>query len=69
MQNIQNSDAYILMQFREIVKPLKGLPLSELTARMGKLGRPTLDALKANGHDVPTAIGLMREVWRDIERG
>lgn len=66
---MKNTDAYILMQFRDTVRHLRGLPVGELTSRMGELGKPTLDALKANGHDLADAIGLMREVWRDIERG
>ena len=69
MNTIKNTDASILMEFREAVKDLKGLPTGELTAQMGVLGRPYLDRLQANGHELRDAIGLMRSVWVGIEKG
>lgn len=68
MQAIKQSDAFILMQFRDAVKHLAGLPIAQLHAGMEKHGKPFYERLKANGHDGFVAIGLMREVWRDIER-
>lgn len=65
---MENTDAYILMQFRDAVKHLKGLPTAQLHAGMEKHGKPFYEQLKANGHDGFVAIGLMRAVWREIER-
>lgn len=60
-------DALILMQFRDTVAHLKGLPLAQATEQMGILGRPYFDELRAR-HDFPTAVGLLRDVWNDIQR-
>lgn len=65
---MKNTDAFILMQFRDAVAHLKALPLAQATEQMGIVGRPFFDQLKANGHDFPTAVGLMREVWNDIPK-
>ena len=67
--NLKQSDAFILMQFREAVAPLKDKTLSEATADMGIIGRPFFDQLKNNGHEWPDAIALMRAVWADIKKG
>ena len=69
MTNLKNTDAVILMQFREAVSHLINEPLAETTAKMGVIGRPYLDRLKANGHEWPDAIALMRAVWLDMKRG
>ena len=69
MDQIENTDAVILMQFRDAVAHLVDLPLGEATAAMGEIGRPYLDRLKANGHEWTDAIGLMRSVWIDLEKG
>lgn len=69
MKSFENTDAVILMQFRDAVAHLKGKPLAEVTAEMGIIGRPYLDKLKANGHAFPDAIGLLRSVWTGIEKG
>lgn len=66
---MKNTDAFILMQFRDAVAPLRDLPLAEATAQMGVIGRPFLDQLKANGHEFPDAIGLLRAVWVDLKKG
>lgn len=66
---MKNTDAFILMQFRDAVAPLRDLPLAEATAQMGTIGRPFLDQLKANGHEFPDAIGLLRAVWVDLKKG
>jgi hypothetical protein len=67
--SIKNTDAVILMQFRDAVSELRDLPLGEATARMGVVGRPFLNQLKANGHEWPDALALMRAVWLDIKKG
>ena len=67
MQAVQDTDAVILMQFRDAVAHLKNKPLAEATAEMGVVGRPYLDRLKANGHEWPDAVALMREVWKSIK--
>jgi len=64
--SIENTDAVILMQFRDTVAHLKKLPLAEATAELGIVGKPFLDRLKANGHEWPDAIALMRAVWKSI---
>lgn len=69
MQKLENTDAVILMQFRDAVAHLIDLPLGESTAAMGEIGRPFLERLKANGHEWADAIGLMRSVWIDLEKG
>lgn len=69
LQKIQNSDAFVLMQFRDAVAGLRDLPSAEATAQMGTIGRPFFDQLRANGHEFPDAIGLLRAVWVDIKRG
>lgn len=66
---MKNTDAFILMQFRAAVAPLRDLPLAEATEQMGVIGRPFLDRLKANGHEFPDAIGLLRAVWVDLKKG
>jgi hypothetical protein len=65
---MKNSDAFILMQFRDAVACLRDLPSAEATAQMGTIGRPFFDQLRANGHELPDAIGLLRAVWVDIKR-
>ena len=65
---MKNTDAFILMQFRDAVAPLRDLPLADATAHMGVIGRPFLDQLKANGHEFPDAIGLLRAVWVDLKK-
>lgn len=66
---IKNTDAVILMQFRDAIAHLVDLPLGEATAAMGEVGRPYLERLKANGHERTDAIGLMRSVWIDLKKG
>jgi len=69
MHQLKDTDAVILMQFRDAVAHLAEMPLAEATAAMGEIGRPYLDRLKANGHELADAIGLMRSVWIEIKKG
>ena len=65
--SIQNTDAAILMQFRDAVAHLKGQPVAVIQEQMKALGQPFLDRLKANGHEWPDAVDLMRSTWNAIE--
>jgi hypothetical protein len=60
----RRDDATILMLFRAQVDHLRHRPADpEMQAEMHRLGLPTLEALKRNGHDLRTAIGLMRDTF------
>jgi hypothetical protein len=68
MSKLENSDAVILMQFRDAVAPV--LAAGKLDARaMESAARPYFDRLKANGHAWPDALDLMRSVVFEITKG
>jgi hypothetical protein len=69
MNDLKNTDAVILMQFRDAVSSLRDLPLADATAQLGVIGFPFLEQLKTNGHEWPDALALLRAVWLDIKKG
>jgi hypothetical protein len=66
-QAIQNTDAFVLMEFGAASKPLKALPQTpETLAKIKKVGDPTVKKLRRNGHTLPACIDLMMSVWKDL---
>ena len=66
-QAIQNTDAFILMEFGAASKPLKALPQTpENLAKIKKAGEPTVKKLRRNGHTLATCIDLMKAVWQTL---
>jgi len=59
-QRLQNTDAYILMQFVAATKHLLAFKPAEAQREMALLGMPYLRKLQANGHDLQTCADLMR---------
>ena len=60
-QRLQDTDAYILMQFVAATKYLLAFkPSREIQAEMATVGMPYLRKLQANGHDLQTCADLMR---------
>ncbi len=67
-QRLQDTDAYILMEFRQCVKHLKGHPVdASFLLQMKKLGTPFHQRLLQNGHSATDAADLMRSAWKLIE--
>lgn len=72
--NTAKTDAYILMQFGANVAHLKPAVLAAhgkapaigIQEEIKAIGTPTVRALQANGHDLATAISLMRAVLYTI---
>lgn len=60
-QRLQDTDAYILMEFtRTAGHIVKGPVTPSAQQEMKVLGMPFLQRLKANGHDLQTCADLMR---------
>jgi hypothetical protein len=62
MTIMTKTDAFVLMQLRDAVTPIKSLPKPEFVSKMLIIGKPFYDKLKANGHDHTTALELMKTV-------
>ena len=63
-QRIQNTDAFILMQFSNAVAHLRNLPADQaMQSEILRIGSKYLDQLKANGHEWQDAISLMRAAF------
>ena len=61
---IQHTDAFILMQFRDATKHLKGCQRTPMMLHeMKKHGQPCVDKLKHNGHTLADAVQLMKAVF------
>lgn len=66
------SDAELLMELRDILKPIKAevrkqpnaRPTPEQTAQVARQAKHIYDTLRAR-YDVGTAISLMQEVWNE----
>lgn len=66
MASIQQTDAYILMQFRDAVKPLQGKPLThELKLEVGKVALPYFNRLVARGNSRIDSARLLQDVYED----
>jgi hypothetical protein len=60
-QALRDTDAYILSQFHDKLKHLKGVqPTKEVQAEAARLGKPFLDALRRNGHSLQDCADMMR---------
>ena len=65
-QLLQNTDALILMEFRDAVKPLMGKPLTdEHKLEVGKVALPFHKRLMANGNSSREAAYLLQVVYED----
>jgi len=63
-QRIQDTDVFILIEFSNATKHLKGkLRTLEGLAEMKKIGAPFLQRFKDAGHSHNTAIGMMRDTF------
>jgi len=60
-QRLQDTDVYILIEFKRAVNHLIGKSVTkELQAEAATLGKPFLERLKRNGHDLQTCADMMR---------
>lgn len=66
MNQLENTDAVILMQFRDAIAPVLQLDRID-PAIMKSTAAPFLERLKANGHEWPDALALMRAVIFEIK--
>jgi len=65
-QTLQRTDAYILMEFKDAVKPLMGKPLTEEhKLAVGKVAHPFYKRLLANGNTPREAAWLLQKVYED----
>jgi hypothetical protein len=63
-QRLQDTDVFILREFSNATKHLKGkLRTPEGLAEMQKIGPPFLQRLKNNDNTHNDAVGLMRDVF------
>ena len=66
MPSLLHSDAYILMEFRDAVKPLMGKPLTqEHKLAIGKVAAPYFKRLCASGNTARDAAWLLQAVYED----
>ena len=63
---MKNTDAFILMQFIDAVRHLKGLPVESIKGDMLRLGQPFIDRLMGNGHTRMESAQLIRAAWNTI---
>jgi len=69
-QAVQHTDAFILMEFRDAVKPLMGKPLTpEHKAEVGKVALPYFKRLSANGCTPREAGWLLQKIYEDKQNG
>jgi len=62
-QQLKDTDAMILIEFREAITELvKGPMTKEGQAEMARIGRPYLHRLLDNGNDMQTCAKLMRGI-------
>ena len=70
MPRIVDTDAFILMEFRDAVKPLMGKPLTpEHKVEVGKVALPFHKRLMANGNSPREAAYLLQMVFEDKQKG
>ena len=63
-QQIQHTDAYILMRFGDVVRPVKQSGVSPTKSKEFKAaGEKAIASLVRNGHSHSEAISLLRDVW------
>ena len=66
MTRIVDTDAFILMEFRDAAKSLLGKPLTqEHKVEVGKVALPYFKRLIANGNSRVAAASLLQMVYED----
>lgn len=66
---IQHTDAFQLMKFAAAMRPHAHLDNKAIQVHVLKHGTPVLAQLRANGHDLNTAIDLLRTTLKDLQKG
>ena len=66
MTRIVDTDAFILMEFRDAVKPQQGKPLThEHKLEVGKIALPYFNRLVARGNSRVESASLLQMVYED----
>lgn len=60
-QRLQDTDAFIMMEFDRAASHLKGRPVNkELQLEMAQIAKPFIERLMLNGHSWVDAVDLLR---------
>jgi hypothetical protein len=67
LQQVRNTETFLMMEFAAKMKPFVGKPQDEARVAMKQHGQPVVDRLReSHGYTLADASSLVQSVWRRL---
>lgn len=64
---LQDTEGFMMIEFANKVRHLKGRPFNEVKDEIKKAGTPYIEKMMRNhGHSLHLAASLLAEVWKEL---